>query len=191
MYAPFGVAGFLVKNGVDLDVVLAGGNGIRAEDPNMPKHMPEKMECASMDSVAICGLHTSLEWLKSVDPWRIESELMEYLLQRLAEVKDLTVYKAPGGARQAGVVSVNLEGFRANEVAAILDKENDIAVRAGHHCAGLIHNYLKNKEYDGTIRISLGVFNTKEDIDALIEGLKGIDREALKGIDADILRGNC
>ena len=191
LYAPFGVAGFLVKNGVDLDVVLAGGNGIRSEDPNMPKFMPEKMECASMDSVAICGLHTSLNWLKGVDPWKIETELTEYLLARLPEVKDLTIYKAPPGAQQAGVVSVNLEGFRANEVAAILDAKNDIAVRAGHHCAGLIHNHLNNKKYDGTIRISLGVFNTREDIDALIDALKGIDRDALKGIDANILRGNC
>ena len=191
MYAPFGVAGFLIKNGVDLELLLAGGNGIKSEDLNMPKFMPEKMECASMDSVAICGLHTSLEWLKTVDPWKIESELMDYLLQRLPEVDQLTIYKAPPGAQQAGVISINIKDFRANEVAAILDKNDDIAVRAGHHCAGLIHKYLKNKEYDGTIRISLGVFNTKEDIDALIDGLKGIDREALKGIDAGILRGNC
>ncbi len=191
LYAPFGAAGFLVKNGVDLDVVLAGGNGIRAEDPNMPKFMPEKMECASMDSVAICGLQTSLNWLKTVDPWKIESELMEYLMKRLPEVKDLTVYKAPDGAGQAGVISINIKGFRANEVAAILDKQNNIAVRAGHHCAGLIHRHLNNKEYDGTIRISLGVFNTKDDIDALIDGLKTIDAEVLKGIDAGILRGNC
>ena len=112
-------------------------------------------------------------------------------MQRLPEVEQLTIYKAPPGAQQAGVISINIKDFRANEVAAILDKNDDIAVRAGHHCAGLIHRYLKNKEYDGTIRISLGVFNTKEDIDALIDGLKGIDREALKGIDAGILRGNC
>ncbi len=191
LYAPFGAAGFLIKNGVDLEVVLAGGNGIRSEDPDMPKFMPEKMECASMDSVAICGLRTSLDWLKGIDPWKIESELTDYLLERLPEIKDLTIYKAPDGAGQAGVVSVNLEGFRANEVAAILDARNDIAVRAGHHCAGLIHHHLNNKKYDGTIRISLGVFNTREDIDTLIDALKGIDRDALKGIDADILRGNC
>ncbi|MBR0456026.1 MAG: aminotransferase class V-fold PLP-dependent enzyme [Firmicutes bacterium] len=191
LYAPFGVAGFLIKNDVDLELLLAGGNGIKSEDPNMPKFMPEKMECASMDSVAICGLHTALAWLKTVDPWKIESELMDYLLQKLPEVDQLTIYKAPPSAQQAGVISINIKDFRANEVAAILDKNDDIAVRAGHHCAGMIHKYLKNKEYDGTIRISLGVFNTKEDIDALIDGLKGIDREALKGIDAGILRGNC
>ena len=191
VYGPFGIAGIYIKNGVDLLPLLAGGNGIKSEDPLMPRHMPEKLECASMDTPAICGLHASLEWLRGVDPWQIESELTEYLLQRLPEVEGVTVYKAPPGAMQAGVVSINKEGFRANEVAAILDHECDIAVRAGHHCAGLIHRHLDNKKYDGTIRISLGVFNTKEDIDALIEGLKTIDPEVLKSIDNSILRGNC
>ena len=191
VYGPFGIAGIYIKNGVDLLPLLAGGNGIKSEDPNMPRHMPEKLECASMDTPAICGLHASLEWLKGVDPWQIESELTEYLLQRLPEVEGVTIYKAPPGAMQAGVVSINKEGFRANEVAAILDHECDIAVRAGHHCAGLIHRHLDNKKYDGTIRISLGVFNTKDDIDALIEGLKTIDPEVLKSIDNSILRGNC
>ena len=191
LYAPFGIAGFFIRNGVDLMPVLTGGNGIRSEDPSMPKHMPEKMECASMDTVAIRGLQASLEWLKGVDPWAIEEELTGYLLERLAEVPEITLYHAPSGALQAGVVSLNLEGFRANEVAAILDRENDIAVRAGHHCAGLIHKHLKNQKYDGCLRVSLGVFNTKDDIDALVRGLSAIDREILKSIDHNILRGNC
>ena len=191
LYAPFGIAGFFIRNGVDLDPLLAGGNGIRSEDPAMPRHMPEKMECASMDSVAICGLKESLEWLKAIDPWAVESELTDYLLEQLESIPEITLYHAPPGALQAGVVSLNLEGFRANEVAAILDREHDIAVRAGHHCAGLIHAHLKNRRYDGCLRVSLSVFNTKDDIDALIRGLSSIDREVLKSIDNNILRGNC
>ena len=191
LYAPFGIAGFLIKNGADLEPLLAGGNGIRSEDPKMPRHMPEKMECASMDSPAVCGLKASLEWLKHQDLWKQESELTAYLLQRLSEVPGITVYRAPEGALQAGVVSINIEGFRANEVAAILDRENDIAVRAGHHCAGLIHRHLKDQKYDGTIRVSLGAFNTRDDIDALIDALKSVDPEVLKSIDNEILRGNC
>lgn len=191
VYGPFGIAGMYIKNGVDLLPLLAGGNGIKSEDPNMPRRMPEKMECASMDTPAICGLKASLDWLKGVDAWQIESDLTDYLLARLGEVDGLTIYKAPPGAQQAGVVSINKEGFRANEVAAILDHTCDIAVRAGHHCAGLIHRHLDNKKYDGTIRISLGVFNTKDDIDALIDGLRTIDPEILKSIDNSILRGNC
>ena len=116
---------------------------------------------------------------------------MEYLIPRLEEIPGLKLYRAPTMATQAGVISLNLEGFRANEIGAILDKEWDIAVRAGHHCAGLLHQHLDNEEHDGTVRVSLSVFNTKEDLDTLVKGLKSIDREMLKGISNDVLRGNC
>lgn len=192
LYSPFGIAGMYIKNGVDLQEFIVGGNGIRSEDPNMPSYMPAKLESASMDSVAIAGLEASLEWLKNVEPWQQESKLMDYLLAKLGKIPEITIYKAPDdGSLQAGVVSFNLKGFRANEVAAILDYKYDIAVRAGHHCAGLIHNHLNNKEHDGTVRISIGMFNTQKDIDALISSLKSIDRRVLKNIDNDILRGNC
>lgn len=192
LYSTFGIAGFFIRNGVQLNEVITGGNGIRSEVLEMPRYMPEKMESASMDTPAIAGLQASLNWLKTQDPWKAEAALTPYLTAQLKKIPGVIVYEAPGGAdRQAGVVSFNVEGFRANEVAAILDHEAGICVRAGHHCAAYIHKYLKDKVYDGTIRVSLSVFNTKEDIDRLIEVVSGIDREQLKGIDQQILRGNC
>lgn len=191
LYSPFGIAGFLIKEGVDLEEFIVGGNGTRSLSLEMPAYMPEKMESASMNTVAIAGLQASLNWLKTVRPWQTEHELMEYLIPQLEAIPGLKLYRAPSMDRQAGVISLNLEGFRANEVAAILDKEWDIAVRAGHHCAGLIHAHLNNKEHDGTLRVSLSVFNTKEELDVLVKGLKNIDREMLKGIDSGVLRGNC
>lgn len=191
LYSPFGIAGFLIKEGVDLEEFIVGGNGTRSLSLEMPAYMPEKMESASMNTVAIAGLQASLNWLKNVRPWQTEHELMEYLIPQLEAIPGLKLYRAPSMDRQAGVISLNLEGFRANEVAAILDKEWDIAVRAGHHCAGLIHAHLNNKEHDGTLRVSLSVFNTKEELDVLVKGLKNIDREMLKGIDSGVLRGNC
>lgn len=191
LYSPFGIAGFLIKEGVDLEEFIVGGNGTKSLSLEMPAYMPEKMESASMNTVAIAGLQASLNWLKTLRPWQMEHELMEYLIPQLEAIPGLKLYRAPSMDRQAGVISLNLEGFRANEVAAILDKEWDIAVRAGHHCAGLIHAHLNNKEHDGTLRVSLSVFNTKEELDVLVKGLKNIDREMLKGIDSGVLRGNC
>ena len=192
LYSPFGIAGMYIKNGVDLQEFIVGGNGIKSENPEMPQYMPAKLESASMDSVAIAGLEAALEWLKKVEPWEQESRLVAYLLTKLKKVPDITIYGAPADADgQAGVISFNIKGFRANEVAAILDYKYDIAVRAGHHCAGLIHRYLNNKEYDGTVRISIGMFNTRKDIDTFISSLKAVERKVLKNIDNDILRGNC
>ena len=191
LYSMFGIAGFLLKNGVDLEEFIVGGNGTKSLSMEMPRYMPDKLESASTNTVAVASLRASLEWLKTVRPWKVEHELMEYLIPQLEAIPGLKLYRAPSLDKQAGVISLNLDGFRANEVGAILDKEWDVAVRAGHHCAGLIHHHLKNKEHDGTVRVSLGMFNTKEDIDVLIAGLKSIDREMLKGISADVLRGNC
>lgn len=191
LYATFGIAGFYVKNGVDLEEYIVGGNGTKSLSLDMPAYMPDKMESASANTVAIAGLQASLNWLKTISPWKIEHELMEYLIPQLKEIPGLKLYGAPSPDRQVGVISINLDCFRANEVGAILDNQWDVAVRAGHHCAALIHRHLKNKEHDGTVRISLSVFTTKEDLDVLIAGLKSIDREMLKGISADVLRGNC
>lgn len=191
LYSTFGIAGFLIKNGVDLEEILAGGNGIKSLSLEMPRYMPEKMECASMDTPAVAGLWAALGWLKTVDPWKTEEALMQYLIPQLEDIPGLHLYPAPEKSRQSGVISFNLDGFRANEVGAILDKEWDIAVRAGHHCAPLIHRHLKDQAYDGTVRVSLGVFTTRDDVDKLILGLKHIDREMLKGISSNILRGNC
>ena len=118
--------------------------------------------------------------------------LLEDGVRELKDAARRGVYPAPGGPeRQAGVISFNVEGFRANEVAAILDREAGICVRAGHHCAAYIHDFLGDEKYDGTIRVSLGAFSTKKDLDVLLKTLRSIDRAQLKGIDAGILRGNC
>lgn len=191
LYGPFGAAGFFIKNGVELEPLLAGGTGTSSLSLDMPSKMPGKMECGSKDTVAICGLHAALGWLQGVKPMAHERELMDYLMPRLRDVPGIHIYAAPDAASQAGVVSLNIEGFKCNETAAILDDRFDIAVRAGHHCAALIHSHLDDDRFAGTVRVSLSCFTTRADIDALIEGLGTIDRAMLKDIDENILRGSC
>lgn len=193
LYAPFGIAGFLLKDGREkaLREVVTGGNGKNSLSLDMPSYLPEKLESSSLNTVAIAGLQASLEWLKDRDPWREEQPLTQRLRKGLEAIPGVTVYGAPEGTEQAGVISFNVEGFKANEVAAILDHSHEIAVRAGHHCAALIHRHLNDAAYDGTVRASIGLFTTKEEIDTLLHAVASIDREALKGISADILRGNC
>lgn len=62
----------------------------------------------------------------------------------------------------------------ANEVGQILDEEFDIAVRTGYHCAPLIHDALLSKPYGGTVRMSVGRYTTKEEIDRMVEALEDI-----------------
>lgn len=176
LYATFGIAGFMIRNGVDMDEVLAGGNGINSVSLKMPETVPAKFECGSMDTPAIAGLHSSLKWLKTVDTYTKEKEMMQYLIDQIEMVPFIKIYKAPGGMEnQGGVLSFNLEELDCSVVGGILDEKYDIAVRAGHHCAPSIHRYLNSIQQRGVVRVSVGYFTTKEDIDTLVKGLREID----------------
>ena len=89
----------------------------------------------------------------------------------IRQLDDLTGVTIVGPRVQAGpIISFVVKDIHPHDVAQILDSHN-IAVRAGHHCAMPLMNYLG---LDGTVRISFGVYNSKEDIDTMIEGLKDI-----------------
>ena len=70
-----------------------------------------------------------------------------------------------------GVISFNMKNYKSEDIGSILDLDFDIAVRTGYHCAPYIHKYLGDEKYLGTARIGLGQFNTKEDIDQLVDAL--------------------
>ena len=183
LYSTFGTAGAVLRNGVDLDVFLAGGNGIKSLELTMPESIPEKLEAGSIDTPAVAGLAASLGWLKTVDVLGHEKKLMEYLIDGLAELPEIKLYKAPGGMENQGsVVSFNLGDVNANAIGQILDDKHDIAVRVGHHCVSALHPYLKSLENRGTVRVSVGYFNTKDDIDALLDAMRQMDIKALKAV---------
>lgn len=192
LYGPFGVAGFLIKNHAKLNVLLAGGTGTNSESLDMPKSLPGSMECGSKDTVAISGLEAALKWLPSISALEHERKLTSHFVEEAEKIPGVELYKAPGGMEnQAGVISFGVEGFKAIEVAAILDAKYDIAVRAGHHCAAFIHKHLGSAKYAGTVRVSPGYFNTLEDIDVLLDALRNLDRSQLEGVADDVLRGAC
>ena len=73
-----------------------------------------------------------------------------------------------------GIVSFVISGMASEDVGTILDEDFDIAVRTGYHCAPYIHDYIGDKKNSGTVRVGLGQFNCKADIDALINALEDI-----------------
>lgn len=191
LYGPMGISGFLLKNGVVLRDVIVGGNGQNSLSLQMPLYAPEKYESGSMNTVALAGLAAALEWLEDTEVAEKEQALIELLIGELEKMPEIILYRAPDPEHQAGIVSFNIKGFRANEAAAILDYERDIAVRAGHHCAALIHKYLRDDIYEGAIRVSVGYFTSEKDILDLVDGLKMLNRKSLANIPDDVLRGMC
>ena len=174
LMGPFGIGGFLIKHGITLKKVLTGGTGSASLTLDMPEEAPERYEASSTNVVAIAGLNASLKGLDIDKHRETVRELTEYLLKALSNVPSVNLMGAFDTDKTLGIISFVVEGYQSDEVGTILDDEYDIAVRTGYHCPPYIHDYLGDKPYHGTIRIGIGQFNTKEDIDALIKALESL-----------------
>lgn len=179
IYASWGIGGFVCNSNYALRPSIAGGTGSDSLNLKMADSFPHGFESGSPNIIAIASMHTSLSWLRSVSIEAIAIH-KDHLMQRL--VDGLTqcgaqLYLPQKGVPHTSVLSFNVPGYEANEVGVILGEDFDIAVRTGYHCAPFIHDFLGTKECHGTVRASLGYFNTEDDIDALINAVKDLMEE--------------
>ena len=91
----------------------------------------------------------------------------------MKKYQNIVIYGPKDSKKRAAVISINIGNMDSGEITFILDSEYDIATRSGIHCAPLAHKTLGTLE-QGSVRFSLGYFNTKEDIDKAIDALKQI-----------------
>lgn len=178
LYSNFGVGGFIYNSNIVLNPFITGGTGSDSLNPNMPNAMPVKYEAASHDIIAIASLNASLEWLDTIGIENIfnhKKQLTEYLIDKLTTFKSIKMYIPFNKERHIAVLSFTHKNYRPEELADILDVDFDIAVRCGYHCAPYIHKLIGTEEKNGTVRVSLGFFNNKSDIDALISALEELE----------------
>lgn len=171
LQGPFGIGGFVIRHGIDLIPMFAGGTGSDSLSLEMPGTSPGKYEASSQNIVAIAGLNAALKVMDQKNHLIHVVELTSYLVERLLEIDKLKIVGSFDITDTIGIISFTVDGYRANEVGIILDDEYEIAVRTGFHCAPYIHKYLSDIPDGGTVRVGIGAFNTKEEIDILIEAL--------------------
>lgn len=172
LYGPFGIGGFAISDRITLHQIFTGGTGSNSLDLAMPKQGSARYEAASPNIVAISGLNASLKVLNQRQHETQVRELTRYLVDRLKNISSVIVMGNSDLEQCYGIVSFAVEGYDSNDIGTILDEEYDIAVRTGYHCAPLIHDYIKSKEYNGVVRVGLGIFNTIEDINILVEAIE-------------------
>lgn len=134
------------------------------------KDLPWKFEAGTPNIAGAIALGAALDYLAELGMEQVqahEQELVAYVLPKLQAIKGLTVYGPENPAKHTGVISFNLEGLHPHDVATALDYEG-VAVRAGHHCAQPLINYLG---LHSAARASFYIYNTKEDCDKLIEAI--------------------
>lgn len=172
LYGPFGIGGFINISGIDLEVFISGGTGSDSLNLEMPAGKECKYESASPNIIAIAGLNAALKCLEQQRHFEFEKKITNYLIQKLSKIKGVKMYLPGDLEHHIGIVSISLRGMKSEDIGTILNEDFNIALRTGYHCAPYIHKYLKDEESLGTVRIGIGQFTSKEDIDALIDALE-------------------
>ena len=174
LYGPLGIGGFINISGIPLDVFISGGKGSDSLNLEMPDGKESRYEASSCNIVAVAGLNAALKDIDPVFCKKREKELSDYLIDKLSSMKEIKVYLPGNRMQHVGIVSFAVGGLNSEDIGTILDEDFDIAVRTGYHCAPLIHKYLRDSGTLGTVRVGLGQFSMKDDIDKLIMGLREI-----------------
>ncbi|MBW9150282.1 aminotransferase class V-fold PLP-dependent enzyme [Clostridium sp. CM028] len=177
LYGPFGIGGFIDNSRVELSEVIIGGTGSDSLNLKMPDVYPGKYEAASPNILSIAGLHSALEWINHIGIDNIrekEDKLTKALIEGLKGIDEVKMYLPGNLNNHVGIVSFTIENYKPDELGQIFDQDFNIAVRTGYHCAPIIHNFIETENIGGTVRISLGYFNTEAEIDCLIKALNEI-----------------
>ncbi len=167
-----GVGGLIVKNTVKLRPLIFGGTGTESANLNQPITIPEGFEAGTIPTIPIISLKAGIEFLSKnfKNLIKIEEKLTKYLYFSLKNLKFIKIYSKPNSKN---IALINIEGMDSSLVANLLDEKYNICVRAGLHCAPLIHKHL-GTEKEGAVRISLDFNNTEQEIDKLIYALSKI-----------------
>lgn len=181
LYASWGIGGFVANSNYPLRPFLAGGTGSDSLNLRMRDSFPGGFELGSPNIIAIASLNESLKWLLHAtqeQPEKQKKKLTERLIPGLMRC-GATLYVPGDEVEHTGIVSFNVPGYEPNELGTILSEDFDIAVRTGYHCAPYVHNLIGSLDTHGTVRVSVGYFNTQADIDALIAAVSNIMGEQI------------
>ena len=172
LYGVQGSGAIIFGDTSDAGLVFEGGNGVNSLESFMPDFLPERYEVGTLPTPAIAGLCEGIKFVMRETPRAIaerEARLGDLLLERLLNDKNIKVY-AP--RYRSGTVLFNVVGVPSSETGQLLN-DSGICVRSGFHCSPLAHKKLGTGDA-GAVRVSIGAFNTPNDILALSDALYDI-----------------
>ena len=173
VYGPTGVGILYGKKKwlEQLPPYIGGGgmiNEVKKDDITYAS-LPEKYEAGTMPTAEVIAFNESINFIKSIGMENIikhEKEITNYALEKLKKINSVKIIGNP--KNKAGVISFIIKGIHPHDIATIVDEEG-VAIRAGHHCCQILHEKLK---LPATARASIGVYNSKEDIDVLCKAIE-------------------
>lgn len=176
LYGPTGIGGLCLNRDTDIETLIHGGTGSKSESGVHPSFYPDKLEAGTPNTLGIHGLKAGVNFIleRGIENIRLnQTELVNNLFYKLSQIEEVITYTPSLHEEKMPLISINVKDMTSSELAYILDKTYGIMTRAGLHCAPLAHNSLNTFPH-GTVRLSLGIFNTPDEIDYTIESLKTI-----------------
>ena len=154
--------------------IRQGGTGTDSWQARQPSSMPDRYESGNHNVPGILGLGAGLAYLeqRTIDAVRQhDQQLTAMLIEGLRAIEALEVHGPADAQRRVGVVSISVAGYDCQELAMMMDVTHRLQVRAGLHCAPQMHESLGTAGRGGTVRFSLGAFNTAEDIQLAVQAV--------------------
>jgi selenocysteine lyase/cysteine desulfurase len=181
---PLGTGVLYIGEEVESELVgmRQGGTGSQSESERQPEVLPDAFESGNHNVPGILGLGAAVKFLTELGWDEIiahERRLTERLLAGLRSIEGVRIVGPKSAEDRVGVVSLQMPGYDPHELAAMLEAVCGVQSRAGLHCAARMHRALGTLHEDapgagGTLRLSIGRFNTEQDIDDAIAGLSEI-----------------
>ncbi len=183
LYGPMGTGGLLLGERVDparVAPLARGGTGSRSELEEQPDFCPDKYEAGTPNVPGLAGLEAGVRWVREQGVAalrRQEAALTQRLIDGLRAIPGVTLYGTGDAARQTATVSFNLAGVPPSEAGLRLDEEFAIMCRIGLHCSPACHRTLGTFP-EGTVRFGLGAFTTSNEVDAALDAVRQLERNA-------------
>jgi cysteine desulfurase family protein len=179
LFGPQGTGVLYVRDGLKLDTVKEGGTGSHSESLVQPDELPDKFESGTLNTPGIAGLGAGVRYILSETVDRIrekEMTLVSHILDEFKKMDDVMLYGVLDPKKQTSVISFNVKGLECSEVGYTLDSTYNIMTRVGVHCSPSGHKTLGTFP-EGTVRASVGYFNTHEEVDYFINSIREIIRK--------------
>jgi cysteine desulfurase family protein len=175
LLGPTGIGGIVLSPELDLEPTRFGGTGVDSKSLYHTRDYPYRLEAGTINLLGILGLEASLDYVDQsyATSYAREMSLLRKLRDGIGALPRLRLYGADRLDHHLPVLTCTVANHHSEDVAAILDGDFGIAVRAGLHCAPLVHQDLGTLE-DGAVRFSLGPFTTEAEIDAAVNAMAAI-----------------
>jgi selenocysteine lyase/cysteine desulfurase len=143
-----------------------------------PDFLPDRYESGTPNTVGIVGLNAGIRFIQEQGLERIrahELRLIRQMMEGLSAIKGVKIYGPRAADEKTGIVSLNIADKSPSEVCLILDRKYGIMTRGGLQCAPIAHKTTGTFP-DGTVRLSLGYFNTMEEVDQVLRAIHEISK---------------